>query len=212
MKRLATVSTLTLILVSCSSAISYSDNHTIGDTPSKPTSNQALPGSSFITTLYEESRKLTMLEQQEADALEAKRLEAEKQKSLILNGIFMDEQIVELRQHVDKTWYVFSGSTPRGWDCSGLVRWYYAQLGIDIPHSASKQGQLKPKVKDPKPGDIVVFKYKNSKNHHHSGVYIGNNKAIHAGFKSGDRAEVISLDHPSFDNNQIHFVRLLERN
>ena len=210
MKRLATVSTLTLILVSCSSAISYSDNHTITDTPS--TSNQALPGSSFIMRISEESQKLTMLEQKEQEFLEAKRVEAERQKSLTLNGVSMDSQIDELRSYVGKTWYVFSGSSPRGWDCSGLVRWYYAQLGIDIPHSASKQGQLKPKVDDPKPGDIVVFKYKNSKNHHHSGIYIGNNKAIHAGFKSGDRAEVISLDDPSFKNNQIHFIRLLERN
>ena len=211
MKRLATVSTFTLILVSCSSAVSYSDDHSIIEN-STPTFSQALPGSSFIDTIISVKKEQTMLEQQAKAALELKLQQIEKEQAIAKNGIAMDETIVELRQHIGKTWYVFSGSSPRGWDCSGLVRWYYEQLGIEVPHSASKQGQLKPKVTDPKPGDIVVFKYKGSKNHHHSAIYIGNNKVIHAGFKKGDRTEIISLDDASFNNNDINFVRILERN
>ena len=47
--------------------------------------------------------------------------------------------IKKLKKYVNKTWYVFSGDTPRGWDCSGLVKWTYDQLGIDLKHSASVQ-------------------------------------------------------------------------
>lgn len=211
MKRLATVSTFTLILVSCASSVGYSDDHnTLTNTPA--TLNQATPGSSFIDTIIEIDKEQTMLEQQARAALDLRIKKAKEEAAMIKNGISMDQGIEDLKKYLGKTWYVFSGSTPRGWDCSGLVKWYYEELGIDIPHSATKQGQLKPKVKDPKAGDIVVFRYIGNKNHHHSAIYIGENKVIHAGFKKGDRAEVISLDDPAFKNNEIHFIRIIERN
>lgn len=209
MKRLATVSTLTLVLVSCSTSISYSDDHKIIDTPAA--FGQALPGSSFIQTMITLKREQTMLEAQVEAAKQLRIKEAEEERSRIMTGFSMDQTITDLKQYLGKTWYVFSGSSPKGWDCSGLVRWYYEQLGVEVPHSATKQGQLKPKIKDPKPGDIVVFRYVGNKNHHHSAIYIGNNKVIHAGFKKGDRTEIISLDDPAFDNNEIHFVRILDR-
>ncbi len=212
MKRLATVSTFTLILVSCASAVSYSDekHSSFNDTPKA--FSQALPGSSFIETLIKIDKHQTMLEQQAKAALDLRIKKAKEEAERLQSGIKMDIAIKDLKKYVNKTWYVFAGSTPSGWDCSGLVRWYYEQLEIEVPHSATKQGQLRPKVKDPKPGDIVVFRYQGAKNHHHSAIYIGDNKVIHAGGKKGDKTEIAYLNDPRFVNNEIHFIRILERN
>jgi cell wall-associated NlpC family hydrolase len=88
--------------------------------------------------------------------------------------------IKKLNRHVDKTWYVFSGATPSGWDCSGLTMWFYEQLGVTVEHRASKQSSSGIETNDPKPGDLVVFKYKGSKTAYHVGIYIGNGKMIDA--------------------------------
>jgi cell wall-associated NlpC family hydrolase len=115
-----------------------------------------------------------------------------------------------LEKRVGKTWYVFSGSTPSGWDCSGLVYWTYKQLGIEVPHSANKQGHLTKGVKDPQVGDIVVWGYKGSKSYYHAGIYIGNGKAIHAGFRKGTSTQIISLSSAAFKHSTVKFVRLIE--
>jgi cell wall-associated NlpC family hydrolase len=130
--------------------------------------------------------------------------------SLMAEGYRVQKVVNKLEKRVGKTWYVFSGSTPRGWDCSGLVYWAYEQLGIEVPHSANKQGQLTKGVKDPKVGDIVVWGYKGSKSYYHAGIYIGDGKAIHAGFRKGTTTEIISLDSPSFKGSTVKFVRLIE--
>lgn len=92
----------------------------------------------------------------------------------------VNSAVKKLNSHVGKTWYVFSGNTPQGWDCSGLTMWFYEQLGISLEHRASKQDTAGKSTKNPKPGDLVVFKYNGSKNAYHVGIYIGNGKMIHA--------------------------------
>jgi cell wall-associated NlpC family hydrolase len=87
----------------------------------------------------------------------------------------LDDAIKAVVNQVGKTPYVLSGSTLSGWDCSGLVKWMYSKLGIDVPHSAGSQRYVGPQVTDPRPGDIVVWG-----DGYHSGIYIGNGKAVHA--------------------------------
>jgi cell wall-associated NlpC family hydrolase len=67
--------------------------------------------------------------------------------------------VKKLLNRVGKTRYVFSGSTPYGWDCSGMVMWAYGQMGKELPHSATKQSYAGRRVaqKDRKVGDIVIF-------------------------------------------------------
>lgn len=103
-----------------------------------------------------------------------------KMKKLREDTIRVDKAIDKLATHVNKTWYVFSGTTPSGWDCSGLTLWFYEQLGVELEHRASKQENAGTKTMDPKPGDLVVFKYNGSKSAYHVGIYIGNGKMIHA--------------------------------
>lgn len=120
----------------------------------------------------------------------------------------INNAVKKLKARVNKTWYVFSGWQPTGWDCSGLTMWFADQLGYAIPHSANKQAHLANAVKKPQIGDLVLFGYKGTNTFFHASVYIGNGKVIHAGFRPGERTSVLSLTSPSVKNTKMKFIRL----
>jgi cell wall-associated NlpC family hydrolase len=154
---------------------------------------------------------LTLMEQQLKDArtlMERQVALAEEQKT---NAVNMDAVVAQLKTHIGKTPYVFSGDSPSGWDCSGLAYWAYQQLGVELWHSANAEGHSGKVVDTPKIGDIVVFAYKGSKSYYHASIYIGNNEVIHAGFRPGTRTSVISLSDPSFKDSTETFVQILDR-
>jgi cell wall-associated NlpC family hydrolase len=82
--------------------------------------------------------------------------------------------------------YVFGGSKPGGFDCSGLVQWTYQQLGVSLPRTSAEQGKAGTPVSpaDAQPGDLVYFDHKGPVDH--IGIYLGNGKwvvAPHTGAK-----------------------------
>ena len=123
------------------------------------------------------------------------------------NTIQMKRVIKYLETRVGRTSYVFSGASPRGWDCSGLVRWTYERFGIELPHSANKQGHLGTRVSLPKLGDIVVFAYNGSTNFYHAAIYIGNGKIINAHY--GAQSTIIQ-PLTDYKGSQIRFVRVIK--
>lgn len=125
------------------------------------------------------------------------------------NAARISGMISKLKKHVGKTWYVFSGSTPSGWDCSGLTVWAYSQIDIQLEHRASKQESAGTKVKYPKPGDLVIFKYSGSKNAYHVGVYIGNGDMIHAPRK-GEVTRIENVNTFGGSYSKISYVRFLD--
>jgi peptidoglycan DL-endopeptidase CwlO len=74
--------------------------------------------------------------------------------------------------------YVWGGASPRGFDCSGLVQYVYAKVGVSLPHSSRMQyGYGKPVSSEKlKVGDLVFY-YRPIQ---HVAIYIGNGKIIHA--------------------------------
>ena len=122
------------------------------------------------------------------------------------NTIKMKETLMKIFHRVNKTPYVFSGSTPYGWDCSGMVVWTYKQFGITLPHSANKQAHVGTRVSKPKLGDIVVFAYNGSTNFYHSAIYIGKGKIVNAHYEAGT---TIIQPLTDYKNSQIRFVRIL---
>jgi cell wall-associated NlpC family hydrolase len=120
----------------------------------------------------------------------------------------MAQVVKKLKKRIGKTWYVFSGSTPNGWDCSGMTRWAYQQIGVDIPHSANKQAKSGIRVVSPAIGDLVLFGYKGTNTFFHASIYIGNGKVIHAGFKKGQTTSVLDLSSASVKNTKMRFVRV----
>jgi hypothetical protein len=124
------------------------------------------------------------------------------------NKIAMEERIRLLEAQVDKTWYVFAGSTPRGWDCSGLVRWFYEGLGVDLYHSASAQKNSGVKVDTPKRGDIVAFGY-GPQSAGHIGIYVSEDVMIHVG-RPGEKTSYRSISEFGEDYRYITYTRILD--
>ena len=139
----------------------------------------------------------------QAEFLEKQRLQSNTDK--------VNAAIARLKTHVNKTWYVFSGATPSGWDCSGLTMWFYQQLGIELEHRASKQDTSGTLATDPKPGDIVVFKYRGSKDAYHVGIYVGNGKMIHAP-KHGHATRVEDVETFAGNYSDVTYRRLIDTN
>jgi peptidoglycan DL-endopeptidase CwlO len=94
--------------------------------------------------------------------------------------------------------YVWGGTTPHGFDCSGLVQYSYRQIGISIPRTSRDQftiGQFIPRSRKDllEPGDLVFFGYDGDASRiHHVGMYVGGGTFIHAP-SSGDHVKYSSL-------------------
>ena len=107
--------------------------------------------------------------------------------------------------------YVYGGSTPKGgFDCSGLTMYVYKQFGINLPHSATAQSKIGTKVEKSniQPGDLVFFSdYRTYKGIGHVGIYIGDNKFVHA---STEKTGVItsSLTSGSYVKRYVTATRL----
>lgn len=126
----------------------------------------------------------------------------------------LNHAVALVKKQVGKTWYAFSGSTPDGWDCSGLVLWMYGQIGYTLEHRASIQKDSGELVKEPKIGDIVAFTYKGSKSAYHVGIYLGPNEMIHAGGRRGERTGIVSISAWANGNGNtiVTYTRIIETN
>src|SRR5664280_892843 len=75
--------------------------------------------------------------------------------------------------------YVWGGSTPAGFDCSGLVEWAYAQVGIGLPHYSGGQYDDTTHIPlaDIEPGDLLFYGPGGSE---HVAMYVGGGSMIEA--------------------------------
>ena len=85
--------------------------------------------------------------------------------------------------------YVWGGSTPSGFDCSGLVMYSYAQVGVSLPRTTYAMWNAGQHVSqaDLQVGDLVFFYGLG-----HVGLYIGNGQYIHSPH-TGDVVKISSL-------------------
>lgn len=82
--------------------------------------------------------------------------------------------------------YVWGGSTPSGFDCSGLVQYVFAAHGVTVPRTSSLQYKAGTAVKKAnlQPGDLVFFITSGS-TVNHVGIYMGNDQFIHSSTSKG---------------------------
>ena len=86
--------------------------------------------------------------------------------------------------------YVYGGTSPSGFDCSGFTQYVYKHFGINLNRTAAAQYSNGKSVTSLQAGDLVMF---GKSGINHVGIYIGGNTFIHAANKSqGVRTDSMS--------------------
>jgi murein DD-endopeptidase len=90
--------------------------------------------------------------------------------------------------------YRYAGSTPQGFDCSGLVHYSYAKVGVQTPRDTQVLSKLAIAVDagDLRQGDLLFFD-QDGKKRSHVGIYLGARRFVHAP-SSGGKVRTDSLD------------------
>ncbi|WP_432491095.1 NlpC/P60 family protein [Kineococcus auxinigenes] len=97
------------------------------------------------------------------------------------------EQLLAVAKKHTGVPYVWGGTTPAGFDCSGLIQYAGKQIGISLPRTAAQQAKVGtevPSLAQAKPGDLVVLEGGS-----HIGIYVGDGKMLHAP-KTGDVVKI----------------------
>lgn len=79
--------------------------------------------------------------------------------------------------------YVWGGTSPTGFDCSGFVQYVYKQMGVNLPRISSDQARAGKRIgfQDLRPGDLVAIDNSPRNNGaDHIGIYVGNGMVINA--------------------------------
>ena len=108
-------------------------------------------------------------------------------------------QLLRAARSAIGTPYVVGGTSPGGFDCSGLVCWAYGNVGVKLPRTAREQsvvGRRICSIADMREGDIVAFHH--PKRGYHTGIYVGDGKFIHSP-RRRTRVKINSLADPYFN-------------
>ncbi|MFS0688654.1 NlpC/P60 family protein [Sporosarcina sp. 179-K 8C2 HS] len=121
------------------------------------------------------------------------------------NNVALADNIVTRATALTGIPYRFGGTTTKGFDCSGFVQYVYKKSGKSVARDTLGQYAQSKKVSTPKPGDLVFFQNTYRKGISHVGIYIGNNKFVHAG---GKQSQVVSLNNSYWKSKFHSFKRL----
>ena len=89
--------------------------------------------------------------------------------------------------------YRYGGNSPRGFDCSGLVQYSYAQVNLRLPRSTEGLWSSSRAISrnDIRPGDLLFF-HQEGKRNSHVAIYVGSGRFVHAP-SSGKQVSTASL-------------------
>lgn len=157
----------------------------------------------YVATLKSDLKKLIDDERKRIEAIEARRrAAAEKRAREIAErnrqkmpftgqlGQPHPEAVAIARQYLGVP-YKWGGTTPAGFDCSGLVQYCYRRIGISIPRTSRSQIDFGVYIPSDRldllqPGDLVFFGYEGDVNRvHHVGMFIGKGEMIEAPYTGG---------------------------
>ncbi len=121
------------------------------------------------------------------------------------NGSYNVNTLVSVAKSLLGIPYVWGGTTPSGFDCSGFIYYVYKQAGKDIKRYSS-EGYFDRSyyVNNPEVGDLVFFKNTYKAGISHLGIYLGNNQFINAG---SDGVEIASLNNSYWKRHFDSFKR-----
>lgn len=111
--------------------------------------------------------------------------------------------------------YHYGGTTPKGFDCSGFVRFVFGTFGFGLDRTSySQANQGEPvDLKRIQPGDLLFFRTRgNQKRVSHVGIYLGQGQFIHAGSWGGPGkrgVKIGELDSSYYANRLVSARRVL---
>lgn len=104
--------------------------------------------------------------------------------------------------------YRYGGTTPEGFDCSGLTQYVYRQIGIQLPRSSRDQHGVGRTIKlsQAEPGDLLFYSF-SGRGIDHVAIYLGDDQAVHAP-ASGRAVIVASVQLPYWQERFVDAVRV----
>jgi cell wall-associated NlpC family hydrolase len=134
------------------------------------------------------------------------------EKRINTHGTSADE-IIKTAQKFLGVPHCMGGTTMKCMDCSGLLVTVFDRYGIHLPHNAEEQaryGKIISGMDRLIKGDLVFFirTYETDRFITHSGIYVGNNKFIHASSSKG--VTITSLDDPWWNEKFVFATRVFE--
>lgn len=107
------------------------------------------------------------------------------------------QSLAQFAQQFTNVPYVWGGTTPAGWDCSGFTMWIFSQFGVKLPRLAADQrayaqahGQ---RHSVPQVGDLMAMN-----DGSHMAIYLGNGMMMHAPLP-GMMTQIIPVYSPNFE-------------
>lgn len=148
------------------------------------------------------SRALEQERQQTQAQVQAQETPAQAQPATQSTGSGMGQQVCDYARNYLGCKYVYGGTTPNGFDCSGFTQYVYKHFGVNLNRTAEAQASNGTYVakSDLKAGDLVIFS-------HHAGIYLGNGTFIHAA-NSGTGVVTTSLSDSYYVRNYITARRI----
>ncbi len=156
---------------------------------------------SYIRSLDSDLKRLVAEERERQEELARRRAEevAEAARRVAANVGRSDREFDEARlsgshgdvvrlarEYVGKTPYVWGGTTPAGFDCSGLVQYVYREIGIILPRTSRQQFRVGAYIPPDRldllePGDLVFFGRGGDPSRiHHVAIFSGDGMMVHA--------------------------------
>ena len=111
------------------------------------------------------------------------------------SGTDLGARIARAALDVVGTPYRYGGNTTDGFDCSGLVQYVHASVGIDVPRTSTAQFRSGPGTDALALGDVVFFRIGGKVSH--TGIYVGDGRFVHAP-SNGKQVSVSRTDNPYF--------------
>ncbi len=111
------------------------------------------------------------------------------------------QRVVQIAEQFLGLPYVYGGSTPSGFDCSGFTSYVFKQMGYTLNRVSADQIHNGVPVSKSEliPGDLILFKKQGASRIHHVGIYVGDGMMIHSP-QTGDVIKYASIVSGYYNN------------